>query len=222
VVAGDGSGLTLKAENPAKKGEISYQLNGQVLPDRGNELRISKNGTYTAQTIYNGKPEGRAASVIIKTHLASGKKISLSKSPSQTYPGSGPGSPINGVLGNNERYGDAEWLGFNGEDFEALIDLGSIQAFKKMNFRFFHGPGQWIYAPKTVQVSWSNDGKTFSKPVSANVVVPNGKIANTVLALPKGKGRYLKVLVPNFGVIPNGQAGAGSRAWLFVDELILE
>ncbi len=222
VMAGDGTGLKIKAENPAKRGEISYQLNGQTLPDRGNELSISKSGTYTAQTVYNGKPEGRAASVIIKTHLASGKKIKLSKQPSPSYPGSGDGSPINGVLGSSERYGDAEWLGFNGDDFEAVIDLGSVQTFKKMNFRFFNGPGQWIYVPKMVQVSWSNDGKTFSKPVSGNVVVPNGKIANTSLTLPKGKGRYLKVLVPNFGVIPAGQAGAGSKAWLFVDELVLE
>jgi hexosaminidase len=222
VLAGDGSGLTLRAENPAKKGEISYQFNGQALADRGNELKISKSGTYTAQTLVNGKTEGRAASVDIKTHLASGKKISLSKMPSPSYPGSGVGSPINGVMGSSERYGDAEWLGYNGDDFEALIDLGSVQAFKKMSFRFFHGPGQWIYAPKTVQVSWSNDGKSFSKPLSANVVVPNGKIANTSLALPKGKGRYVKVLVPSYGVIPAGQAGAGSQAWLFVDELVLE
>ena len=31
--------------------------------------------------------------------------------------------------------------------------------------------------------------------------------------------RYIKVVVKNWGDIPAGNAGAGNKAWLFVDEI---
>jgi hexosaminidase len=31
--------------------------------------------------------------------------------------------------------------------------------------------------------------------------------------------RYVKVVVKNWGKIPDGNAGAGNKAWLFVDEI---
>jgi hexosaminidase len=33
------------------------------------------------------------------------------------------------------------------------------------------------------------------------------------------KGRYVKVVLNNFGVIPSGMPGASHKAWLFVDEI---
>ena len=34
-----------------------------------------------------------------------------------------------------------------------------------------------------------------------------------------GKYRFLKVLVKSFGLIPTGQPGEGTGAWLFLDEI---
>jgi hexosaminidase len=31
--------------------------------------------------------------------------------------------------------------------------------------------------------------------------------------------RYIKVIAKNYGKIPEGKAGAGNAAWLFVDEI---
>ncbi len=33
------------------------------------------------------------------------------------------------------------------------------------------------------------------------------------------KTRYVRVLVKNYGKIPDGNPGAGNNAWLFVDEI---
>ena len=40
----------------------------------------------------------------------------------------------------------------------------------------------------------------------------------TVKAAPV-TARYAKIVAKNYGVIPNGQPGAGNPAWLFVDEV---
>jgi hexosaminidase len=34
--------------------------------------------------------------------------------------------------------------------------------------------------------------------------------------------QFVKVTVENFGTIPDGQPGAGNKAWLFADEITVE
>ena len=34
--------------------------------------------------------------------------------------------------------------------------------------------------------------------------------------------KYIKILIPNYGVIPEGKQGAGNKAWIFIDEIIVE
>ncbi|MEI2739694.1 MAG: hypothetical protein V9F01_13045 [Chitinophagaceae bacterium] len=36
---------------------------------------------------------------------------------------------------------------------------------------------------------------------------------------PAASARYIKVVVKNYGTIPDGKPGAGNKAWLFVDEI---
>jgi len=40
--------------------------------------------------------------------------------------------------------------------------------------------------------------------------------------LQPAKIRYVKVVILNKGVIPEGNPGAGSKPWLFVDEIEIE
>ena len=35
-------------------------------------------------------------------------------------------------------------------------------------------------------------------------------------------GRYVKIIAKNFGTIPDWHLGAGGKAWLFIDEVIIE
>jgi hexosaminidase len=39
------------------------------------------------------------------------------------------------------------------------------------------------------------------------------------LKLGKQSAKYLKVMIENAGIIPAGNPGADSKAWLFVDEI---
>jgi hexosaminidase len=34
--------------------------------------------------------------------------------------------------------------------------------------------------------------------------------------------KYLKLFTTNYGVIPEGEQGAGNKAWTFIDEIIIE
>ena len=50
-------------------------------------------------------------------------------------------------------------------------------------------------------------------------------IATCELMMPTNqiiKASRIKLVIPNFGIIPEGQQGAGNKAWTFIDEIIIE
>jgi hexosaminidase len=69
----------------------------------------------------------------------------------------------------------------------------------------------------------SADGEVFTALTNATVSASETEgVKKVVLATPGAKGRYLKVRVITQGLIPEGKPGAGTGAWLFVDEVAVE
>lgn len=207
----------------AKDGEIHYTLDGSepgpASPLYTNPLEIDSSSIIRAQAFRENEAQGRVWEQAIQFHLATGKAIRLTHPPHDKYAGGGSASLLNGVPGSDERYGDMEWLGFSGQDFEAVIDLEAPTALHEISFRFFNGEGQWIYLPKAVQVWVSADGESYQKAANTESIEGTGKVVEVGLSLEGKVGRYLKVFAKNHGLIAEGKQGAGYEAWLFVDEI---
>ena len=184
-------------------------------------IGISKTTKIKAQAFSNGKIVGRGWSQSFDIHKAAGKTITLKHQPNEKYQGGGSSSIINGVFGSNERYGDAEWLGFKGDDCEAIIDFGAITEIENFSFRNFNGEGQQIYLPKSVTLFISSDGEKFVEIHKVDVKKTNEKVITTSFSLYPKETRYLKVVFENYGTIPEGNQGGGNAPWLFVDEIVV-
>tara|TARA_B100000780_G_C21034093_1_gene414723 strand:- start:204 stop:545 length:342 start_codon:yes stop_codon:yes gene_type:complete len=92
-----------------------------------------------------------------------GAKILIDKKPHPAYNTGGKDALINGISGNNKRYGDKEWLGFSGEDIEITIKFDSPTNINTIATRFFNANGQWIYAPKEINLQLKlEDGRAIS------------------------------------------------------------
>ncbi len=157
----------------------------------------------------------------VNYHKAVGKKISLSEDPSPAYPGSGAEGLINGMNGSDTRYGDKEWLGYWGKDFEVNIDLGEVMPVDAIQTRFYEGQGQWIYLPGEVSFAGA---ATLEEVLSYQAASFEPATANTRTVMHQTGGkewRYLHIRVKNYGVIPEGKQGAGNKAWAFIDEIIV-
>ena len=224
VQAGDGKGVRARLFTDAPGNTIRYTLDGRT-PDAQSpvyETPILLEGEVelNALPFMGDQVSGRAVALSYRAHLASGKAIQLAHMPNEKYTGNGPGSVVNGVLGSDQRYGDAEWLGFDQTNFAADIDLGSSTAINELKFRFYDAPGQWIYLPKMIRVSVSEDGKQFTAAGSLRQLpASEGNICRVPLPVQGAKGRYVRVEVDRLGKIPAGQSGAGHEAWLFIDEI---
>jgi hypothetical protein len=152
------------------------------------------------------------------------KEAAFEKPYSDKYPGQGDATIINGRRGTLD-FHDGEWLGFNGDDVVVTLDLGGIRSIKKITAGFLQEQGAWIFLPSEVKFFVSGDGVNWtSAGESKNTIEQTEQVLVKDFAGVNGnaKSRFVKIVGKNIGVCPSWHPGAGDKAWLFVDELIVE
>lgn len=165
-------------------------------------------------------PERNAEQAISRTrvqvHKALGKRVTLSVPPSEHYPGKGGFTLVDGLEGVLPRV-NREWLGWSGDDVTVELDLGMATELNRVELGLLHDPTNWIYAPDTVEISSSVDGKIWTPWLPGRKSLEKRKWmyeTTTVQRL-----RYFRFAFKNAGVIPQGSPGAGKKSWLFLDEI---
>jgi hypothetical protein len=156
------------------------------------------------------------------THAARGKPVDLTTPPDSRYPGLGARSLTDGEV-NPANYQAGEWLGFQGADLEAVIDLGTQQKLWSVAVRCLQSTDVGIYLPAKVEVAVSSDGETYDSvgevQVSSAYAERGPLIRMLAVELTTQTARFVRVRVCNEGAIPVGYPAAGLPAWLFVDEI---
>ncbi len=200
---------------------------------------INKSGTYglrvLGKMLENGQGEkwgmvyATPFEFLFKADLnfffnkATGKKITLSTPADAKYPGDGAFTLVNGVQNTAGLSKSSEFLGFNGKNCEAVIDLGKTENISKVIVHALHQTGDWIWQPASVEVFVSNDGNNFISVGSSTEYIKKENAKGTMtIGFAAANCRYLKVFIKNWGTIPQGNSGSGNPAWLFVDEIEVE
>lgn len=206
-----------------------YTMDGSIptstSPVYSEPLSIKQITTLRA-AIFNGTAMNETFSEkTIVFHKALGAKVNYLNQPSFKYAGQGAATLVDGLKGSLS-YGDGLWQGFNGDDLDIVIDLGSEKEIRKVTGSFFQREGSWIFLPSGMEVSVSADGERYSKGIAVkNDIDPKTEGAfqhNLSVKLPIQKARFVKVSASNFGICPEWHRGAGDKAWLFVDEIVVE
>jgi hexosaminidase len=215
-------GIHYKLTTPTTGKSIKYILPNGPLTDYEEPFSIGGLRTQIKALVFK---EGRKVSDTfvqdITFHKGMYSSISLNTDPHKSYRAGGIAALNNGVRGSDSRYGDSEWLGFWGDDLEITIELDIEQELTWVSTSFFHTPGQWIYAPNKVILLTSENGKEYQIYRSVDLK-PDALRVNAILDIDTLNTKYLKLQIPNFGIIPDGKQGAGNKAWTFIDEIIIE
>jgi predicted alpha-1,2-mannosidase len=156
--------------------------------------------------------------------IADGTKINLLTKYENQYAADGDNTLIDGIRGpGNFRTGS--WQGYQGNNIEAIVDLGSSKNVKSISMGFLQDQNSWIFMPTEVQFLYSEDGKNFI-PLSTEQNKIEAKAAGTILqdfsSQTTCKARYIKVIAVNRGTCPDNHPGKGNRAWIFSDEIVIE
>jgi hexosaminidase len=200
-----------------KKLEITDPPNPPAFYIYKSPVQIAVSGTYYAWSVEKGKRMGKMLTQVFTLNKATGKKITLTKEASKSYPGDGAFTLVNGVQNEKGMSKTKEFLGFSGEDCTAIIDLGKEEEISFVKVHYLHHPGSWIYQPTAVTVSVSENGTDFSTVALSNPSIANNEAICEFLQ--PAKARLIKIHIANAGIIPSGNPGAGHKAWLFVDEI---
>jgi len=218
-------GILLELATPFDSTEIHYTVDGSdpKMSSRayGGTVNLTKSCTFKAAYFKDGIQRGRTLEQEITISKSTSKPIYLRTPPDEKYFNDGPFTLVNGVRGDFQRYG-ADWLGFEGPDLEAVIDLEKEERISRVTLDVFNGEGSWIHPPKSIEVFVSTDSITFAsvKKLNADDILKAGNAIE--LHFRSKPARFVKVIAENMGKIPEGKPGAGQDAWLFVDEIIVE
>jgi hexosaminidase len=218
----NGIHFELKSFNPE---EIRYTTDGSE-PDYNaipykNPIAIKTSQTIKAAYFENQKQKSATMEQSFFISKSSGKAVKLKHPPHENYALGGSFTLVDGMLGNSAKYG-RDWLGFWGYDVDATIDFGFEESFSSIALNTLLAEGSWIYYPKEIIMMCSDDGRNFEiiQVVKPEEIAKNkGRIK---VNFPTKKAKYVKVLARNSGTIADGKPGAGSKAWLFVDEISIE
>ena len=216
--------LRVSLQSSLPEAIIRYTINGQVPSEKS---KLYDQPIYVAQScslkacLFNAqsKLQGRIFEQQLYVHKALGAAVSLTNKAVEKFDPGADGL-VNGLCGNN-RYNNDQWLGFNGNNLEALISLKKMETIRSFDMHFLNYHWQRMWAPVSVEIFASADGVRFEKLFVQNRFPING--INTVEARFKPlKAKYLKVIAVNKGTIPQGEYGAGGKALLMVDEMIVQ
>ncbi|MGC6466103.1 MAG: PQQ-dependent sugar dehydrogenase [Akkermansiaceae bacterium] len=162
-------------------------------------------------------------SLDLMDHDGRGRPVKLKVLPSRRYFGAGPAELLDGV-GGSEKDLKNDWLGFEGEDFEATIDLGKEISIREVGLSSCQMTSAGVFLPKSVEIEVSKDGKEFrSSAVVSHEVSQRDPNLKTVLSatMDQVNARYLRVKAVSLGTIPDWHQARGRKAWLFVDEILV-
>jgi predicted alpha-1,2-mannosidase len=141
------------------------------------------------------------------------------------YSEGGDETLIDGIRGDlNWKKGN--WLGFQGQDFEAVIDLGEAREITKLGAGFLQDARSWIMMPREVNFFLSSDGKKFKHIVTIEHSISETdqevQMKELSSAIRRQKARYVKIEATNYGKIPQVNAGPRGNAYIFIDEIDIQ
>ncbi|HXB11064.1 MAG TPA: GH92 family glycosyl hydrolase, partial [Bacteroidia bacterium] len=159
------------------------------------------------------------------TKIPEGRSIKISSQAKAEYTAGGPDALIDYQHGSKDfRLG--KWQGYQGQNFEAVVDLGKEQEIKKVGAEFLQDAASWIMMPDYVDFSISADGKHFTQVGHVLNTVADTNFAPTISIFKKDiapkKIRYIKVFAKNYGKLPAWHIGAGGEAYIFIDEIMVK
>jgi arylsulfatase len=187
--------------------------------------RIALGDRLTGREGSEVRPPGRRSFDRPETveHLAIGAPVELANPASSRYPGLGPLSLVDGKLGTRD-FHDRSWLGFEAEDLEAVIDLGDEREIALIALDCLRAQVSWIFWPRSVEFAVSRDGQVWTNVGRVDLTTQadvQPEVRRIAVQVQRESVRFVRIRAGNVGECPEWHVGAGGKAWLFVDEIIV-
>jgi len=159
-----------------------------------------------------------------QSHLALGKPVSLNIPCSPKYAAGRAEILTDGLRGSLDFA--CNWLGFEGTDMDAVVDLERLVRISKVSVDFLQNALSWIFLPVETRCLVSVDGMDFVEVGKAENTTSSRTTQPLVqafeMAFEPVETRYVRVCAVSPKTCPDWHAGAGNKAWIFADEIVVQ
>ena len=214
--------LDVSISHPNKDAKIYYSLNGGYFVEYVAPFTIDKTTDIKAYA-----QVGNEKSYIVEgsfKKIAAGRNIAIKNAYSNQYDAGGDIALIDLQRGNdNFRVG--MWQGYHGVDVDVTIDLGEQTSITRLAGSFLQDQDSWIFMPEKVEFFVSDDGKNFkSVGVVENEVAQDAEdaVIQELEIRKRLNARYVRMVATSIGTCPDWHVGAGEKAWIFCDEVVID
>jgi hypothetical protein len=151
--------------------------------------------------------------------------VSIKNPYSSQYTAGGDLALVDGQKGGmNVRTGS--WQGYQGVDFEMVIDLGNVLNINRISATFLQDQRSWIFMPVKIEFAISRSAFDYRTVAIYGNEVPQDLPEPVIREFNKDRmrerGRYIRIRAKNTGTCPDWHPGAGHKAWIFIDEVTVE
>jgi hexosaminidase len=187
------------------------------------KISIKDNTELKAIAVRSGSINSKMLQEKIVVNTSTFKPIQLLTTPANNYSFTGASMLVDGLFGN-ENYRTGKWLGFQKNDLIAVIDLLRPTSISKAQIRTNVVTGDWIFDASEIRIESSNDGTNFTSVKSEKYNDSHSdnysEIITHTMQFDPVTARYFRITVQP-SVMPDWHPGKGNRAYIFVDEIVL-
>jgi len=220
-------GFTISIDNYLAGSELRYTVDGST-PTASSTLYshpFPADGAAPVRcTVFRDGEPGSTSEIALHRHAAVGRFADLLYPYSPRYPASGPGALTDGLFGG-DHFQHSGWQGYEQDDLVADIDLGIEVVIEQAAARFLQNVTSWIWLPTQVSFYASADGEEYELLGKVHGDAAQDRQGTVIEVLELGRlntrARFLRVHAQNMGQCPSWHAGGGGKAWIFVDEIMV-
>jgi len=218
--------LMVSMSHPIEGVEIYYTMGGTDPKENGKVYEqpvcIRDNATFRAAA----KQDGRWSQPIDAKYflIDANTSVKVEYEFNEQYGAGGLKALIDHLRGG-DNFRTGAWQGYYGVDLIATVDLGQPKKLNRVAGSFLQEIYSWIWMPREVEYFVSDDGKTFRSVGKVKNDIPDdvdGAFIQEMEVRPHTTARYVKMVAKTIGTCPEGHVGAGQKAWIFCDEIVIE
>ena len=209
----------------AEAGQIYYSLNEQIATEDAllytSPILLKESTTISAMLKTESGSSVNVASSFFK--IDGSKTIEVQSAYANQYAAAGKRTLIDQLRGANN-YRTGSWQGYR-EDIVATVDLGQKKPINFLAMGFLQDIKSWIFYPKKVIFSASDDGHNFEVISEVLNTFPDstyGSFHQDFSSTVNVNARYIKVQAEHYGFCPPWHLGSGGKTWLFADEIVIK
>ncbi|TVR36755.1 MAG: beta-N-acetylhexosaminidase [Cryomorphaceae bacterium] len=180
---------------------------------------------YNIQPMHLGAVAGKSHALSLAAHLAIHAEVEGEASFHHQYTAGGLQGLTDGLLGSGN-FRDGRWQGYWGQDLDFRLDLGKEVSAEYLAIRTLQYNNAWIFMPAEVSFYTATEPGIWTLQGSVKPQTPpqarTEMVEEMALRIPETRFRYLRVTAAYPGDVPSWHEAAGSKSWIFLDEIIVE